>query len=161
MTCAQLQQDWQKLKEVSREIKERKPKGENTMKEKKLKVTLPVQVIMNSKDRSFSHHVTAAILLFQTNHVGIGLFSYGKSFLCSHKFGTFDSSLSRNGALVGGRVVWRAKMHDDIMLMASLAVVCGLLLGNFGCQTDRIIYEQSEIALRLRPSRDPPCATKL
>ena len=35
MTCAQLQQDWQKLKEVSREIKERKPKGENTMKEKK------------------------------------------------------------------------------------------------------------------------------
>ena len=35
MTCAQLRQDWQKLKEVSREIKERKLKGENTMKEKK------------------------------------------------------------------------------------------------------------------------------
>ena len=99
--------------------------------------------------------------MFQTNHVGIGLFSYGKSFLCSHKFGTFDSSLSRNGALVGGRVVWRAKMHDDIMLMASLAVVCGLLLGNFGCQTDRIIYEQSEIALRLRPSRDPALRDKI
>ena len=141
MTCAQLRQDWQKLEEVSREIKERKLKGENTMKEKKkLKVTLPVFIM----DRSFSHDVTAAILVFQTNHVGIGLFSYGKSFLCSHKFGTFDSSLSRNGALVGGRVVWRAKMHDDIMLMASLAVVCGLLLGNCGCQTDRMIYDQQE-----------------
>ena len=35
MTCAQLRQDWQKLKEVSSEIKERKLKGENTMKEKK------------------------------------------------------------------------------------------------------------------------------
>ena len=57
MTCAQPQQDWQKLKEVSREIKERKPKGENTMKEKKLKVTLPVQVIMNSKIDRF--HITS------------------------------------------------------------------------------------------------------
>ena len=110
---------------------------------------------------SFSHDVTAAILVFQTNHVGIGLFSYGKNFLCSHKFGTFDSRLSRNGALVGGRVVWRAKMHDDIMLMASLAVVCGLLLGNCGCQTDRMIYDQSEIALRLRSSRNPSRATKI
>ena len=34
----------------------RKPKGENTMKEKKLKVTLPVFI------RSFSHDVTAAML---------------------------------------------------------------------------------------------------
>ena len=160
MTCAQLQQDWQKLKGVSREIKERKPKGENTMKEKKNEIN-PAGIYHEFKDRSFSHHVTAAILLFQKNHVGIGLFSYGKSFLCSHKFGTLDSSLSRNGALVGGRVVWRAKMHDDIMLMASLAVVCGLLLGNCGCQTDRMIYDQSEIALRLRSSRDPPARQKL
>ena len=57
MTCAQLRQDWQKLKEVSREIKERKLKGENTMKEKKkLKVTLPV-FIMNSKIDRF--HMTS------------------------------------------------------------------------------------------------------
>ena len=35
MTCAQLRQDWQKLKEVSRKIKGRKLTGENTMKEKK------------------------------------------------------------------------------------------------------------------------------
>ena len=35
MTCAQLLQNWHKLKGVSRETKGHKPKGKNTMKEKK------------------------------------------------------------------------------------------------------------------------------
>ena len=37
---------------------------------------------------------------------------------------------------------------------ASLRFVYGLLLGNFGNQTDRKIYEQSEIAVRLGSWRD-------
>ena len=46
-------------------------------------------------------------------------------------------------------------MHDDIMLnMVSLGFVYGLLLGNCGYQTDRKIYDQSEITVRLRSSRD-------
>ena len=46
-------------------------------------------------------------------------------------------------------------MHDDVMLnMASLGFVYGLLLGNCGYQTDRKIYDQSEIAVRLRSSCD-------
>ena len=38
--------------------------------------------------------------------------------------------------------------------MASLEFVYGLLLGNCGYQTDRKIYDQSEVAVRLRSSRD-------
>ena len=38
--------------------------------------------------------------------------------------------------------------------MASLGFVYGLLLGNFGYQTDRKIYDQSEIAVHLGSSRD-------
>ena len=50
-------------------------------------------------------------------------------------------------------------MHDDVMLnMASLGFVYGLLLGNCGYQTDRKIYDQSEIAVRLRSSRDTRAA---
>ena len=93
MTCAQLRHNWHKLKGVSREIKGHKPKGKNTMKDKKKKKTAsnPAAVYHDFKDRSFSHDVTAAMLVFQTNRVGIGLFSYVKNFLCSHKFGTFGT----------------------------------------------------------------------
>ena len=42
--------------------------------------------------------------------------------------------------------------------MASLGFVYGLLLGNFGDQTDRNIYDQSETAVRLRSSRDTRAA---
>ena len=47
--------------------------------------------------------------------------------------------------------------------MVSLGFVYGLLLGNRGYQTDRKIYDQSEIAVRLQSSRDPrdARATKL
>ena len=53
-------------------------------------------------------------------------------------------------------------MHDDVHL-ASLLFVYGLLLGNCGYQNDRKIYDQSEIAARLRSSRNPRAArsTKL
>ncbi|CAH3188038.1 unnamed protein product [Porites lobata] len=53
-------------------------------------------------------------------------------------------------------------MHDDVHL-ASLLFVYGLLLGNCGYQTDRKIYDQSEIAARLRSSGNPRAAraTKL
>ena len=33
-----------------------------------------------------SHDVTAAMLVFQTNPVGVYLFSYVNTFFCSHKF---------------------------------------------------------------------------
>ena len=33
-----------------------------------------------------SHDITAAILVFQTNPVGVGLFSYVKNSFCCHKF---------------------------------------------------------------------------
>ena len=61
-----------------------------------------------------------------------------------------------------GRVAWKPKMHDDVHL-ASLLFVYGLLLGNCGYQTDRKIYDQSEIAARLRSSCNPRAvrATKL
>ena len=36
--------------------------------------------------RAFSHDVTAAILVFQTKPVGVGLFSKVNNFFCSHKF---------------------------------------------------------------------------
>ena len=50
-------------------------------------------------------------------------------------------------------------MHDDVMLnMACLGFVYGLLLGNCGYQTDRKIYDQREIAVRLRSSRDTHAA---
>ena len=48
-------------------------------------------------------------------------------------------------------------MHDDVPL-ASLLFVYGLLLGNCRYQTDRKIYDQSEIAARLRSSRNPRAA---
>ena len=41
---------------------------------------------------------------------------------------------------------------------ASLGFVYGLLLGNFGYQTDKKIYDQSEIAVRLGSSRDTRAA---
>ena len=48
-------------------------------------------------------------------------------------------------------------MHDDVHL-ASLLFVYGLLLGNCGYQTDRKIYDQSEIAASLGSSRNARCA---
>ena len=45
-------------------------------------------------------------------------------------------------------------MHDDVHL-ASLLFVYGLLLGNCRYQTNRKIYDQSEIAARLGSSRNP------
>ena len=52
---------------------------------------------------------------------------------------------------------WR---HAELRLLEFLY---GLLLGNCGYQTDRKIYDQGEIALRLRSSRDKRTAraTKL
>ena len=49
------------------------------------------------------------------------------------------------------------KRHAEWRL---LKFVYGLLLGNCGYQTNRKIYDQREIAFRLRSSRDPR-ATKL
>ena len=68
----------------------------------------------------------------------------------------------RQRTKAAGRVAWKPKMHDDVHL-ASLLFVYGLLLGNCGYQTDRKIYDQSEIAARLRSSRNPHAAraTKL
>ena len=45
-------------------------------------------MIMKIRQRGweYSHNVTAAILVFQTNPVRVGLFSYVKNFFCSHKF---------------------------------------------------------------------------
>ncbi|CAH3133259.1 unnamed protein product [Porites lobata] len=43
-------------------------------------------------------------------------------------------------------------MHDDVH-WPSLLFVYGLLLGNYGYQTDRKIYDQREIAARLRSSQ--------
>ena len=36
--------------------------------------------------RVFSHDVTAAMLVSQTNPLGVGLFSYVNNFFCSNKF---------------------------------------------------------------------------
>ena len=82
MTCAQFRQDWQKLKGVSREINGRKPKGENTMKEKKLKVTVPV-FIMNSKIDRF--HMTSRRPYWCSKQI---VWELG-SFLISKKFSLF------------------------------------------------------------------------
>ena len=82
MTCAQFRQDWQKLKGVSREINGRKPKGENTMKEKKLKVTVPV-FIMNSKIDRF--HMTSRRPYWCSKQIVWEL----DSFLISKKFSLF------------------------------------------------------------------------
>ena len=38
-----------------------------------------------TNNRVFSHDVTAAILVSQTNPVGVELFSYANAFFCSNK----------------------------------------------------------------------------
>ena len=48
-------------------------------------------------------------------------------------------------------------MRDDVHL-ASLLLVYGLLLGNYGYLTDRKIYDQSEIAVRLGSWGNARCA---
>ena len=67
-----------------------------------------------------------------------------------------------NKLKVAGRVAWKPKIHDDVHL-ASLLFVYSLLPGNCAHQTDRKIYDQNEIAARLRSSRNPRAAraTKL
>ena len=37
-------------------------------------------------ERFHMHDVTGAILVFQTNLVGVELFTYTNNFFCSHKF---------------------------------------------------------------------------
>ena len=123
MTCAKLRQNWHKVKGVSREIQGHKPKGKNTMKEKKkLEVTLPVFIMISDRFHMTSRRPCWCSKTMKrrpywcsnTNRVGIGLFSYVENFLCSHKLGL--SVLSRNGPLVSGRVAGKPKMHDYIML---------------------------------------------
>ena len=84
-----------------------------------------------------------------------------KIFFVPINLGLSIRAFREHEALVSSRVAYKAKMHDYIILMASLGFVCGLLLGNCGCQTDRMIYDQGEIALRLRSPRDLLRATKL
>ena len=43
-------------------------------------------VPLSSVYRPLSHDVTAAMLVFQTNPVGVELFSYINTFFCSNKF---------------------------------------------------------------------------
>ena len=38
------------------------------------------------QNRAFSHEITAAIWVFQTNPVGVEFFSYVTVFFCSNKF---------------------------------------------------------------------------
>ena len=47
-------------------------------------------MIMKIRQRGweYSHNVTAAILVFQTNPVRVGLFSYVKNFFCSRMLAT-------------------------------------------------------------------------
>ena len=37
-------------------------------------------------NEAFSHDVTAAMLVFQTNPLGVKLYSYVKTFFCCNKF---------------------------------------------------------------------------
>ena len=60
-----------------------------------------------------------------------------KIFFVPINFGLSIRAFREHEALVSSRVACKAKMHDYIMLMESLGFVCGLLLGNCGCQTDR------------------------
>ena len=43
------------------------------------------ELTLNS-NRVFSHDVTAAMLVSQTNPLGVELFSYANAFFCSNKF---------------------------------------------------------------------------
>ena len=51
-----------------------------------LKIVKLVQWYNFQPQRVFSHDVTAAILVSQTNPVGVELFSYANIFFCSNKF---------------------------------------------------------------------------
>ena len=51
-----------------------------------LKIVKLVQWYNFQPHRVFSHDVTAAILVSQTNPVGVELFSYANIFFCSNKF---------------------------------------------------------------------------
>ena len=62
--------------------------------------------------RSFSHDITAAILVYitykrvQKNHVGIKLFSHVRTFFCTKKFALyyFLLSIRRNGRLISEKL---------------------------------------------------------
>ena len=62
--------------------------------------------------RSFSHDITAAILVYITykrvkkNHVGIKLFSHVRTFFCTKKFALyyFLLSIRRNGRLISEKL---------------------------------------------------------
>ena len=55
-------------------------------------------------------------------------------------------------ALEGGRVAWKPKMRDDVMLNGVLRICLWLVAGQ---PIEKTIYHQREIALRLRSSSDP------
>ena len=47
---------------------------------------IPILLTIYALYRVFLHDVTAAMLVFQTNPVGVQLFSYGNAFFWSNKF---------------------------------------------------------------------------
>ena len=48
--------------------------------------TSPLSTSVKTINRVFSHDVTAAILVSQTNPAGVELFSYANAFFCSNTF---------------------------------------------------------------------------
>ena len=45
----------------------------------------PLTALLKSS-RAFSHDVTAAMLVFQRNHLGVEFFSYVNTFFCFRKY---------------------------------------------------------------------------
>ena len=49
-------------------------------------VILLIIIVIEETYGAFSHDVTTAMLVFQTNPIGVELFSYANAFFCSDKF---------------------------------------------------------------------------
>jgi len=49
-------------------------------------VILLIIIVIEETYRAFSHDVTTAMLVFQTNPIGVEFFSYANAFFCSNKF---------------------------------------------------------------------------
>jgi len=55
--------------------------------------------------RAFSHDVTAAILVYQENPLGVELFSHVNAFFCSNKLALDAGHVGENAPLIGNQMV--------------------------------------------------------
>ena len=118
----------------------------------------------NSGRRSFSVKSSTARISSHFAESGTVVFA-ARCYLPQKYFAICQRTVNRRWikwAQVGCHVVWKPKMHDDVMLNGVFRICLWLVARELQIPKpiERKIYDQSEIAVRLPSSRDPR-ATKL